>query len=76
MEDIKIEILPNLYLKEDGTFDLEKALQMSGKIAGLCYAKTSFHDILEEDKLKSLMLNIGWGNILLNSRQINDSIKR
>ena len=54
MEDIKIEILPNLYLKEDGTFDLEKALQMSGKIAGLCYAKTSFHDILEEDKDKTL----------------------
>lgn len=54
MEDIKIEILPNLYLKEDETFDLEKALQMSGKIAGLCYAKTSFHDILEEDKDKTL----------------------
>ncbi len=28
MEDIKIEILPNLYLKEDGTFDLEKALRL------------------------------------------------
>lgn len=54
MENIKIEILPNLYLKNDGTFDLEKALQMSGKIAGLCYAETSFHDILEEDENKTL----------------------
>lgn len=40
------------------------------------YIKLYNTDILEEDKLKSLMLNIGWGNILLNSRQINDSIKK
>ena len=31
MEDIKIEILPNLYLKEDGTFDLEKGRRDNGK---------------------------------------------
>ena len=37
--------MSSIYLKEDGTFDIEKALQMSGKIAGICYAKTSFHDI-------------------------------
>lgn len=40
------------------------------------YIKLYNTDIIEEDKLKSLMLNIGWGNILLNSRQINDSIKK
>lgn len=40
------------------------------------YMKLYDTDILEEDKIKNLMLNIGWENILLNSKQINDSIKK
>ena len=36
----RIDILPTItFLKEDGTFDKEAALNLSGKIAGVCYDK-------------------------------------
>ncbi len=40
------------------------------------YIKLFSTDVLEEDKIKNLMLTIGWGKILSNSVQINDSIKK
>ena len=39
---IKVGILPNQFLKVDGTFDKEKAIQLSGKIAGICYDEEGF----------------------------------
>ena len=35
---IKINILPNYFLKKDGTFDKKGAINLCGKIAGVCYA--------------------------------------
>lgn len=49
MKNMKIAILPNLYLKENGTFDKEKAFELSGKIAGVCYDKEGFEHLLKED---------------------------
>ncbi len=49
MENMKIAILPNLFLKENGTFDKDKAFELSGKIAGVCYDKEGFEHLLKED---------------------------
>ena len=35
----KVGILPNQFLKSDGTFDKDEAIKLSGKIAGVCYDK-------------------------------------
>ena len=48
MNKIKIEILPNEYLKDDGTFDKEKAFNICGKIAGVCYDKEGFNHLVNE----------------------------
>lgn len=45
---VKIDILPNLFLKENGTFDKEKALNLCGKIAGVCYDKEGFSHLENE----------------------------
>jgi len=50
MEKIKIEIVPNYFLKNDGTFDMEEALKLSGKFAGVCYDKEGFTHLLNEDE--------------------------
>ena len=45
----KIDILPTIaFLKEDGTFDKESALNLSGKIAGVCYDKEGFNHLVNE----------------------------
>ena len=45
----RIDILPTtVYLKEDGTFDKEAALNLSGKIAGVCYDKEGFNHLVNE----------------------------
>lgn len=44
----KIDLLPNLYLNEDGTFDLERALNLCGKVAGVCYDEEGFKHIENE----------------------------
>ena len=44
----KIDILPNQFLKSDGTFDQDEAILLSGKIAGICYSKKDFDALLEE----------------------------
>ncbi len=44
----KIGLLPNQFRKENGTFDKEGALILSGKIGGVCYDKEGFDHINEE----------------------------
>ena len=52
-ENIKIEILPNLFLNDNGTFNKEKALNLCGKIAGVCYDKEGFNHLKDEDVMKT-----------------------
>lgn len=54
---IKVGILPNQFLKVDGTFDKEKAIQLSGKIAGICYDEEGFSH-LENEKLEKTMRRV------------------
>ena len=45
----RIDILPTItFLKDDGTFDKEAALNLSGKIAGVCYDKEGFNHLVNE----------------------------
>lgn len=47
--NIKINILPNQkYLTEKNTFDKKAALNLSGKIAGICYNKEGFSSLENE----------------------------
>ena len=48
MEEIKISILPNYFLREDKTFNLKSALEFCGRIAGICYDKEGFEHLLNE----------------------------
>ena len=36
---IRIDLLPNQFLKENGKFDKDEAIKYSGRIAGVCYDK-------------------------------------
>lgn len=54
MGKIKIDILPNYYLKDNGTFDMEEAIKLCGKIAGVCYDKEGFSHLLNEPTEKTL----------------------
>lgn len=54
MGNIKIDILPNQYLNEDGTFNREEAIKLSGKIAGVCYDKEGFNYLLNEPEQKTM----------------------
>ena len=47
-KNIKVDMLPNQFLKEDGSFDQEKALNLCGKIAGVCYDKEGFSHLENE----------------------------
>lgn len=51
---MKINILPNLYLKNDGTFDKQKAFIQSGKIAGVCYNKEGYENLDQEPIEKTI----------------------
>lgn len=46
--NIKIDILPNQFLKKDGTFDKAVAINLCGKIAGICYDKEGFSHLVNE----------------------------
>ena len=52
--NIKIDILPNHFLKDDGTFDKDAALKLSGKIAGVCYDEEGFNHIKNEPEEKTI----------------------
>lgn len=51
---MKIDILPNYFLREDGTFNKEEAIKLSGKIAGICYDKEGFSHLLNEPLEKTM----------------------
>lgn len=51
---IKVGILPNQFLKSDGTFDKQEAIKLSGKIAGVCYDKEGFLHLLNEPIEKTM----------------------
>jgi len=51
---IKIGILPNKYLNDNGTFNKEEAINLSGKIAGVCYDKEGFSHLENEDVSKTM----------------------
>lgn len=51
---IKVEILPNYFLKDDGTFDKKGAMKQSGQIAGICYSKDGFSALKDEDESKTM----------------------
>ncbi len=53
--NIKIDILPNCqYLNEDGTFNKDEAIKLSGKIAGVCYDEEGFDHLMLEDEEKTI----------------------
>ena len=47
-ERMNISILPNQFLKDNGTFDKEEAIKLCGKIAGVCYDKEVFNHLKDE----------------------------
>lgn len=49
MDQIKVQLIPSIYSKEDNTLDIEKVINMSGKYAGVCYNKEDFNKLLNED---------------------------
>ena len=51
---MRIELLnENYFRKEDGTFDLDSALLMGGRIAGVCYSKDGYDKLINEDISKT-----------------------
>lgn len=52
--EIKVGILPNQFLKSDGSFNKEEAIKLSGKIAGVCYDKEGFSHLENEPKEKTM----------------------
>lgn len=51
---IKVGILPNQFLKSDGTFDKDEAIKLSGKIAGVCYDQEGFSHLVNEPEEKTI----------------------
>lgn len=51
---VKIDILPNQFLGEDGSFNQEEAIKLCGKIAGVCYDKEGFNHIANESEEKTM----------------------
>lgn len=52
--NMKVSILPNQFLKEDGTFDKDSAIKLAGKIAGVCYDSEGFEHLLNEPLDKTM----------------------
>ena len=50
---MKIDILPNYYLREDETYNKEEAILLSGKIAGVCYDKEGLHHLMNEPESRT-----------------------
>ena len=51
---IKVDILPSIFRKEDGTFDRDAALISAGHYAGVCYDREGLNHKLKEDLSKTL----------------------
>ncbi|MBE6140482.1 MAG: FAD-dependent thymidylate synthase [Firmicutes bacterium] len=52
--NLKVDLLPNYFLKTDGTFDKSSAILLSGRIAGICYDKEGFKHLEQESIEKTL----------------------
>ncbi|MFV0275416.1 MAG: hypothetical protein ACK5HL_04190 [Bacilli bacterium] len=39
---MKVELIKKVYILENGKFNKTKALNFSGKVAGICYSKDGF----------------------------------
>lgn len=52
--DIKASILPNYFLKEDGTYNKDEAIKLSGQIAGICYDKEGYNRLKDEPIEKTM----------------------
>lgn len=72
---IRVGILPNQFLNANGTFNKEEAINLAGKIAGICYDKEGFNHIVNEAEEKTkrridMTLNNGhhsvYDHILIN----------
>ena len=51
--NIEIELLPNQFLNSNGTFNKKGALNLCGKIAGVCYDKEGFNHLKDEQEEKT-----------------------
>ena len=47
-ERMRVSILPNQFLGSDGVFDKDGAIKLSAKIAGVCYDKLGFNNLVNE----------------------------
>lgn len=55
MEKImKVQILPNNFLNDDGTINKDDLELLSGHIAGICYSEEGYNGIIKEDKERTL----------------------
>lgn len=55
LSNLKITLLENTpFLKEDGTFNLDKAMDFSGKVAGICYNEDGLLASFKEESEKTL----------------------
>lgn len=52
--NMKVSILKNQFLKDNGTFDKDSAIRLAGKIAGVCYDKDGFEHLLNEPLDKTM----------------------
>lgn len=50
---MKIELLPNYFLNKNGTFNIDDAIMLSGRIAGVCYDKEGFSHLQKESAEKT-----------------------
>lgn len=50
---MRIDILPNYFSRFDDTFDKDKALNLCGKIAGVCYDEEGFSHLQNESEGKT-----------------------
>lgn len=63
MEKIKIDLLPNYFVDEKGNFKKEDALNLCGKIAGVCYNKEGFKALEnEQDEKTQKRINLTLNN--------------
>ena len=52
-KNIEIKILPNYFLNSNGTFNRDSAIELDGKIAGICYDKEGFSHLESEPAEKT-----------------------
>lgn len=54
IQNLKVKLLENTpFLKEDGTFDLKRAMLFSGHVAGICYNQDGLEASFSEDEAKT-----------------------